>query len=169
MSPARPLIVGAALGVAFLLAGCGQQAEVAPPDLRLGREECAECGMLVAEDRCSSALLVELGGRRRHLVFDDIGCMIDHERAGGIEGPILGRWVHDYGTRAWVETGAATFLMADPESLKTPMASGVVACGSRTDAEQLRKEHPGDLVDWKELLARTASTADRRDDPSGGG
>lgn len=165
MNPVRASIVG----VAFLLPGCLQEPEVAPPELRLGREECAECGMLVAEDRCSSALLVDRDGRRRHLVFDDIGCMIDHERAGGIEGSILGRWVHDYGTKTWVEAGAATFLMADPESLKTPMASGIVACASRADAERMAKEHPGSLGDWMELLARTASTGERRDEPSGGG
>lgn len=169
MSPARALIIGAALGAAFPVPGCGRESEIAPPELRLGRDECAECGMLVAEDRCSSALLVERDGRRRHLVYDDIGCMIDHERAGGIEGSILGRWVHDYGTRAWVEAGAATFLMADPESLKTPMASGLVASVSRADAERIRNEHPGDLVDWKELVERTAPTAERRDDPAGGG
>lgn len=133
------------------LAGCRSELS-GPPKLRLGRDGCGECGMLVNEDRCSSGLLVERGGRREHLLFDDIGCMIDSERWGLEDTLVIDRYVHDHGTRAWVRASEATFLFADRERLKTPMGSGIVAFAARADAEAAQRMYGGELLDLATLV-----------------
>ena len=48
------IILGAGLAAASLLAGCDRAPLSGPPELRLGRDECVECGMIINDDRCSS-------------------------------------------------------------------------------------------------------------------
>ena len=40
---------------AITLVGCGGDDLSGPPTLRLGSDECAECGMIIGEERCSSS------------------------------------------------------------------------------------------------------------------
>lgn len=147
---------GAALliGLALSLTGCADEPITGPPQLRLGRVECAECGMIVSEDRFSAAFLIDRRGRREHIAFDDIGCMLDHERehdaADGLV--ILGRFVHDHDTRAWAEAGEASFLLAEPDRLPTPMGSGIAAFGSRESAEAAHATVGGVVMDYDELV-----------------
>ncbi len=136
-------------------AGCDGQPLSGPPPLRLGRDECGECGMLINEDRCSSGMLVEERGRRRYILFDDIGCMLDAEREHaahpGGQSTILERYVHDRDTRSWVEARAAIFLFADPQALPTPMGTGMVAYATSAAAEQARHQYGGTVLDYAAL------------------
>lgn len=152
------------------LSGCEGRPLSGPPDLRLGHDPCVECGMLISEDRCSSALLIHRDGRREHLLFDDIGCMLDIEREG-IEGAtVLQRFVHDHDSRQWLDADTATFLIADPDRLPTPMASGMVAYAGRAAAESAQRRFGGDVTDYAVLGARRREWLEarlRRVDPAG--
>lgn len=133
-------MVCAALGLwtlACTLAGCGRGELTGPPQLRLGREECAACGMLINEDRCSCALLIEHDQDRRYAFFDDLGCLMNYEYDRAGEARVVERYVHDFQNRAWLNAKDAVFARADREALRTPMGSGTVAFSSTEAAIQL--------------------------------
>lgn len=163
------MAMGAVLAVAALIGGCDGPPLDGPPELRLGRSECVECNMLISEDRCSSALLVEDRGRREHLLYDDIGCMLDDER-GGLGGrAVLKRFVHDHGTRQWLESDKAVFVMTDPKRVMTPMGSGILAFASAESARRIVAEHGGDTMSYDALIdARRAWMQSRYGTPRPG-
>ena len=165
----RTLIAAAALSVLLAMPGCSRTDLSGPPDLRVGRDECAECGMIVSEDRCSSAMLVEISGRREHIMFDDIGCMLDYERTRAGQFTAVDAFVHDHATRAWVRAREASFLLADRERLPTPMGSGLVAFATREAALEMRKEVGGDVIDHAALPAARADWLRARYPRAGGG
>lgn len=145
------------------IAGCTKIALTGPPELRLGRDECRECGMIISEDRCSAAIIEERDGRREHVLFDDIGCMLDYERERLAGAVVRDRWVHDYGSRSWVSTATAVFLSAPPQKLVTPMSSGMVAFAAQSEGQRVREKYGGELVDYSALTAaRTAWDQQRR-------
>ncbi len=126
--------------LAATVVACGGDAGIGPPEVRLGRDECVECGMLIMEDRCSAARLIEVRGTREAQHFDDIGCMLEIER----EDPaptVVERYVRDHGTRAWVPAARAAFIQS--EAIHTPMASGIVAFADRSGAEARVREAGG--------------------------
>lgn len=144
------------IGIA-LLPACGGEELTGPPEVKLGRHECAECGMLINEDRCSTALLVEDRGRRDYWHFDDIGCMLDIERKRAGEVRIIERFVRDYDTKDWLPAQQASFLMAHPKQLHTPMGTGIVAFATQAQATQAQAQFPGEVHDHASLvLARIA-------------
>ena len=131
--------------------GCSTNELSGPPTIKLGRHECKECGMLVNEDRCSSALLVEDRGRRDYWHFDDIGCMLDAESKHN-EVKVLERFVRDYDTRVWTHAEQAWFVMAHPKTLHTPMGSGIVAFVSRQSADAATQQFSGEVHDFPSLV-----------------
>lgn len=164
MSTSRRLSACAGLTLAAgWLVSCGGDELSGPPDLRLGRDECVECGMLINENRCSSAFLIERDGRREHVMFDDIGCMLDYQHAERTGVVVLAGFVHDHNTRAWVEHATAAYLVTDPDRLPTPMGSGMVAFADQHSAEKARAEYSGSITDYPGLTpARQAWLEARR-------
>lgn len=154
--------------VAATITGCSPPPLEGPPEVRLGRVECAECGMLISEDRCSSALLIEREGVREHLNYDDLGCMLDDERDGLDGATVVDRFARDYESRTWVRADAATFLFSEDKSLHTPMGSGIVAFSTRSVAEAARGKHAGTFHDYASLQdARRAWMEARFGKPKG--
>jgi nitrous oxide reductase accessory protein NosL len=138
------------VAIAILLAaGCGREELAGPPELRPGRDECAECGMLIHDERAASALLVERGRRREHLLFDDVGCMLDHEH--GAELGVVERFVRDHGSREWVGAAGAAFLLTESDELHTPMGSGIASFADAADAESAQHELGGEVLDYTAL------------------
>jgi copper chaperone NosL len=135
---------------ALLLPACNREPLSGPPELRLGRDECGECGMLINEDRCSTAFLVERDGRREYVMFDDLGCMLDYEHDGKA-GTIVDGFVRDYDTRAWLRSDDAVYLFTDPKTLPTPMGSGMIALAQRETAEEKQAHVDGEILDYQEL------------------
>ena len=136
----------------FLLPSCVQTDLNAPPNLRLGRDECIECGMIISEDRCSAAMVLNNEGVREPALFDDIGCMLDYAREHPEKTTPTG-FVHDHSTRAWVPLDKAWFALIDETKIKTPMGSGIVAFGRRPDAESLAAAYAGTVIDYASLPA----------------
>lgn len=146
------MIRASTLALTLVAAGvagaCGRSDPTGPPDLRLGRDECAECGMLINEDRSSCALLVMREHHLEHATFDDIGCMLefihDHER----DQPVREAWVHDYGSREWARAETAAFLFVGDNRLPTPMASGIAAFADAGSARAAQSVRGGEIMDW---------------------
>lgn len=132
------------------LASCRQAPLTGPPELKLGHQECADCGMLINEDRCCAAILVDSGGTHRdHLLFDDIGCLLEYK----VDNPsttILEHWARDFSSRTWIKAESAWFLMT--ERIHTPMGSGIVAFADRAGADAAQKENGGRVLTWDEVM-----------------
>lgn len=142
------MMLAAITVVVCMLNACNNNELSGPPTIKLGRHECKECGMLVNDDRCSGALLVEDRGRRDYWHFDDIGCMLDAEREHKDEVSVIDRFVRDHASRGWTRAENASFVMAHPKTLHTPMGTGIVAFSNRTDAESAKREYSGEVLNY---------------------
>jgi copper chaperone NosL len=109
--------------------------------------------MIVSEDRCSCAILVEQDGQRIHLVFDDLGCLLDY-RADHSQTVVINAFVHDYGTGQWTTGASAHYLVATSDKLSTPMGSGIVAFETKDRAEGERSKSGGEIATYDRLVER---------------
>ncbi|MBL8761902.1 MAG: nitrous oxide reductase accessory protein NosL [Phycisphaerae bacterium] len=132
------------------LASCQQTPLTGPPELKLGHQECGDCGMLINEDRCCAAILVDIDGtHREHMLFDDIGCLLEL-KAEKSDLKVIEHWVRDYSARTWLKADSAAYLMS--ERIRTPMGSWIVAFASRQAAEAVQKDHEGRILTWDEVI-----------------
>lgn len=133
----------------LLLAGCSRTDIDAPPTVHYGESMCAECGMIVSDERFASAIIIrDDRGRLDTIVFDDVGDQVIYEKARP-ELDIVRRWVHDYATSAWIPAESAYFVKA--ATIRTPMASGIVAFADRAAAEAMAGEHGVDILAYSDL------------------
>lgn len=162
------LIVIGASWLALFLGACSREPLTGPPVVRVGRDQCAECGMLISEDRFCSGMLVDDAGRRTYVLFDDVGCMLDLEREGLAGRSVLERYVRDHATKEWVKAESARFLLADPQAFPTPMGTGIASFASPDAAARAQSTYPGQVLDYPGLAAaRQAWTEARRNRPGG--
>ena len=150
----------ALLACAAALPGCSEPIPSGAPTIRVGHDACIECGMMIAEDRCSAASIVEHDGIVEERLFDDIGCLLDWER-GHPEESVRSRWVHDYATRTWCDALVAGYI--DHSTVRTPMASGLLAFADGRSAVEATALHGGRPLDWAALAAARLAWLDERD------
>ncbi len=151
-----------------VIVACHRDDRTGPPTLRLGRDECAECGMTIHEERSAAAILVDRNGRSDYLLFDDIGCLLDTERSKGNELKVVARFVHDQAGSDWVRGDDAVFLATDGSKLHTPMASGLAAYADRTGAGNGQRQYGGEMLDFNGLAEwRRQQVEQRRGRPGG--
>ncbi|MCL4210499.1 MAG: nitrous oxide reductase accessory protein NosL [Phycisphaeraceae bacterium] len=131
-------------------AGCQRETPIEPPTIHYGQDICAECGMIVSDSRFAAAMLIEQGGRREMLLFDDIGCLIVGQWQD--ESLMLARWVTDASSGQWLDATRAAYLFS-PDII-TPMAFGAAAYADRAAAEQAALVTPGVHMDFATLVAR---------------
>ena len=132
------------MGVVVLATACGRQVADAPPEPRAGRDECAHCGMMISDTRCSAALMVERGAGRESLLFDDIGCLLDYrkDRAGAeLE------FVRGYREGRWIRASQARYLCVESDRLRTPMGSGIIALETDASAAAACAQFGGSVHD----------------------
>jgi copper chaperone NosL len=144
---------------ACLLAGCERAEETGPPDLRFGRDECAECKMSIVDEKSAAAARVRTQQGADILLFDDIGCLLDLER-NDPELEVRERWTRDYGNRQWVKAEQANYLFS--EKIRTPMGSWIAAYAAPADAAAARTEFGGDTLTYVQLAARRAAWMQER-------
>ena len=118
---ARALII-LSISILSLAPACQRRVVTGPPELRPGRDQCAHCGMMISDERCAGACIVEQDGDRSALVFDDIGCMIDYARRHDASTRIVAGFVRDYSAGQWIPAQTAHYLCAKPDQLVTPWA-----------------------------------------------
>jgi len=147
------LVMLCVLGTTFVFSGCGGREVSGPPELKLGHHECAECGMLINDERCSAAMIVDRGRGREYVMFDDIGCALDYEADNAPEQKVLERFFHDHTSKQWIVSGPPVFVYADREKLQTPMGSGIAAFATRSGAELVQREATGDVIEFASLVS----------------
>lgn len=112
-----------------LVIGCANEAPEGPPTVKYGQAECAECGMIVSNERYSAAIVLAPGERDRERIFDDINCMVEHDTSKQVPDSAR-RYVHDAATLTWVPASDAVFVK-NPD-VHTPMGSGLQAFAAST-------------------------------------
>jgi copper chaperone NosL len=146
----------ALVAIALLLPACSDTGELRPPELALGQDTCAVCGMAVSDDRYAAAVVVRDAGRDATLLLDDIGELPELELPRHDAAAVF---VRDEATRAWVPGESAHYLRA--ESLRTPMGYGIAALADAHAAEARRQELGGEVVEFSSLDPRRAPSGDR--------
>ncbi len=134
------------LALAALTGACARRAEPEPPNIRYGRDTCAECGMVISEDRFAAAAVADADP----LLFDDIGCLLLYRQKHRPAWAAI--WVHDYETRSWLGAESAWFLLSP--QVRSPMGWGLAAFGDRTRAQARQADFGGEVLTWSELTSR---------------
>lgn len=116
-----------------------------PRPVVLGSEACQHCHMTVADDRFIAQLVTSTG---KVFIYDDPGCLATALRDGVVaEDRIRSLWVTDYLEPATLlAANEAWFVQSD--AMHTPMASGLVAVTSRTQADSLAAALNGTVLRW---------------------
>jgi copper chaperone NosL len=159
-----------------LLFGCQKSRGPTPPVIAYGQQECEECRMIISDARFAAAIVIDDpprkfrgsgvgGGRFVSRAFDDIGCLLEHEKLHP-DAPVAARYVADASDGRWLDAEDAVYLHA--ESLQTPMAFHVAALGDREAAVAMQREHPGDVLDLAGVRARFNANSLRTFASSGG-
>ena len=136
----------------LLAAGCSQATEIKPPTIRYGEDKCADCDMIISDERFAAAAIREINaGDHESLLFDDIGDLVRY-MAQHNDQKFVAAYVHDYDTKAWIEAEKAVYM--DSDTLKTPMATGLAASSSQSGAEALAAQWNGKVIDWEAVKAQ---------------
>jgi hypothetical protein len=128
--------------------------------------------MLINEDRCSAASIIDTQGHHDYALYDDIGCMFDHHRALR-DATVGASFVHDHATRAWTDAHGAAFVWYDTDAVSTPMGSRLVAFAQRADADGAIAANPGKVFTFSEAAGARRAYFEKqwgtRDDAPGEG
>ena len=139
----RKFVLGSA---ALLLTACGDKTSATePPKISYGKDLCARCRMIIADERFAAGLVESDGDA---LLFDDPGELVAQVQEEGLKDRRV--WVHDYTTKEWIDGTQAYFVVDD--DLMTPMGTGVVALKTRDEAERLTAEKGGQVMTWQEIV-----------------
>lgn len=147
MNP-RMFSATALLVAAVSIGGCRAKSDLDPPSIILGQHECEECRMIISEERFAAAVVFESDDGTTKHAFDDIGCLIDWlQKHGGHA--TQATYVKDYDTAAWLNIERAFFVQS--ETLRTPMASHIVAVADEEAARLIEERFEGKRRSWAEL------------------
>lgn len=158
MNAARALCVVALLTA---ILGCNRADPLSPPQILIGDSICAECGMIISDERFATATLYPSSRGADAMLFDDFNCQRRYEASLTHPSPSK-RWSHDHATLEWFETDNAYFVVSD--QLRTPMGSGVAGFASKASATQFAQSVNGVVhaftETWNMLSARTPPNPD---------
>lgn len=128
------LPAGAAAGiVSVLLMGSTSGCEAGPEPMRYGQDECAECKMIISDQRFGAQLITRKG---KVFKFDDVCCLKEFTSSGAVPSEDVAlEVVSDFEKpNAFIPVADALFLTSD--ALKSPMRSDSAAFASE---EALRR------------------------------
>jgi copper chaperone NosL len=124
----------------------GDEPQTGIPEVKLGKQQCARCGMVIADGRFVSAWRDAAGKAR---VFDDPGCMVlDQIELAPADGSHC--WVADYRDETFLDATSAAYVMSD--AIRSPMAYGIAAFATRDAADGALGNLGGTVTDWAGVL-----------------
>lgn len=145
------IVSAAVLFTMAVVPACHRTQPSGPPVIRLGLDQCVECGMLVMEEHCSCALLIAEDGQHEYVFFDDLGCLLDYQ-ANRPDIQVIDTFVRDFKTAAWTSGTNAHYVFSDIHAVPTPMGSGMVAFAHDSAAHDHRTASGGKLHTFQELI-----------------
>lgn len=114
------------------LSGCDNTADLGPQAIKLDRDICRQCAMLISDPNYAVQVYgSQPGTKAKHYKFDDIGCaVIWLDRQTWKNDPRTLIWVKDYRDGHWLDARRAWYL---PDKI-SPMGYSLAAQGLQTDA-----------------------------------
>lgn len=132
-----------------VLAACA----AGPDPVHWGVEECARCQMVISDERFAGQVVDRRGNTHK---FDAIECMAAFVNDGQIaDADIHSVWIAD-GRDGWAAAGDATFVHSP--DIRSPMGGGFTAHADAAAARQLQADVGGELLTWRDVLARVAAS-----------
>lgn len=127
------------------IAGCSAPG---PAPIVYGSDACAYCRMTIA-DQAFGCERVTLKGKVYK--FDSIECMAAADlEADADPAAVHSRWVTDYADPGRFLNVEQAVIVAG-EGQKSPMGVGLVAVGTREDADRLISAAGGRIISWDEV------------------
>jgi len=112
-----------------------------------GGEACRWCRMAISDGRTAAQLVAPL---EDPIFFDDIGCLRDYLKGGGVLRAGAIAYVADHRTGAWVPAARATYTRA--ATLDTPMGSRLLAHADPSSRDADAQAAGGDSVSTADLF-----------------
>jgi copper chaperone NosL len=133
---ASPAAGVAMLFLAMSTTGC----EARPQPIRYGQDECADCKMMISDQRFGAEIVTRKG---RVVKFDDVGCMQSFLARGAVSrDEIRSSVVSDFNQpNHFLALDAAFFLKND--ALKSPMRSDTAAFATEAEMQKVKERLGG--------------------------
>jgi copper chaperone NosL len=148
--------VRAAAGLAALLALLALGAcSKAPHPIEYGVDACDYCRMSIADDRYGAEIVSKKG---RAYKYDAVECMVHALLEGHnvAKADVAFQYTTDFANRGTLlDAEGAVFLHS--ENLPSPMGMNLTSFAKRADAEEVRKKHGGEILDWAGARGLVAS------------
>jgi copper chaperone NosL len=145
MTGCRTVLLSVLAVLACALAGCDAQ----PKAIVYGRDECAECRMILADRHYGAELITPKG---KILMFDDVNCLLTARARPGPAAESRVVLVDFNRPNVFLPAAEAWFLQHD--RLRTPMASGLAVFATEAELETARQQLGGGgrTLRWAEVL-----------------
>jgi copper chaperone NosL len=138
-------VAAGALIVLSLISSCTKS----PEPIDFGKEECALCKMIITDQKYGSEIISDKG---KIYKFDAVECMGKYINDGKIgQSEISSVWAVDFSNPGQFVDVEKAFFLRSP-SLPSPMAMNFTTFSDKAKRDAARKEHPGDILDWKQVL-----------------
>lgn len=149
------LVLGVSLPA--MLAGCAKPGPEAPRAIKIGRDICEHCTMLISEPRYAAELWNP--AIKRYHLFDDVGCAVVYAKENAIsEGPEARIWVGDSDRSGeWLDAREAYFRTDGISPMGYNFAAMTNDAPGRIRLDELRRQ----AVD-KALCAPPGAARERR-------
>ena len=105
--------------------------ESGPKDIALGKDQCDNCQMTIADQKYATELITEKG---RVYKFDDIICMQDYATSNPDKSKNAQTYVIDYPSGKFIESSQATFITGG--NIKSPMNGNTQAYENKNAAQE---------------------------------
>jgi len=146
----RSIGLGSVLA-AMALSGCGTDTDGGPPNIRYGDSICAECGMIISDERFATATIIDGDRGNEPMTFDDFNCQMIFESKHP-ELTITDRWSHDHTSSEWISMADAWYVKSD--QLRTPMASHIASFTTKAEADAFAAPIEGQVVNFATIWKR---------------
>lgn len=119
-----------------------------PKPIRYGKDQCVYCKMTISDARFGTQLLTKKG--RVHN-FDDLSCMIAFVKEGKIsKDDIAEFYVPDYTNDNKLLPASKLFYLKS-DQLKSPMRGDIAGFSKKSDLENTKTSHDGEILQWDDL------------------
>jgi len=114
-----------------------------------GRPTCDYCRMIITEKEYGGKIKTVKG---KPLIFDATECMAAYVIKAMVKpAAIQSLWSMDFSQPGRL-VNAKTALYLQSNSMMSPMSINLSAYPSRAEAEKMRERHPGEILNWTQVL-----------------
>ncbi|MDR0408602.1 MAG: nitrous oxide reductase accessory protein NosL [Campylobacteraceae bacterium] len=117
------------LAVCILFLGCENKTDMSPKDIKIDRDICAHCKMVISSANYAAQIVTKDG---KHYFFDDIGCALTWLNLQNItiEGEAY-IYVADFESTEWIDAKKAYYI----DGANSPMHYGFAAYKNAVDGK----------------------------------